>query len=71
MCSKVITTLGIIVSMLGTVFTLWTTFITKNAGTYAELANRHIEFPKEQKRVKLGCALITFGGFLQIIGLYI
>ncbi len=40
--------IGIIFSTMGTILTLWTVFITKDAGTWGELAKRKDEFPKEK-----------------------
>lgn len=59
--------IGIIFSTMGTILTLWTVFITKDAGTWGELAKRKDEFPKEKKRVIIGCGMIIIGAILQII----
>lgn len=68
-----INTIGIILAVNGTILTLWTTFITKckEAGTYNEMCGRHDVFPKEKRRVIIGCFLIVFGGLLQIISQFI
>lgn len=67
---KCFTIIGLILSVFGTILTLWTTFITskKYAGTWKELASRNKSFPKEKSRVIFGCILISIGGLLQIIG---
>lgn len=73
MISKVLISVGIMFSMIGTILTLWTTFSTsiKSAGTWSELANRHAKFPKEKRRVIIGTIVILIGGLLQIIGTFI
>lgn len=68
--SAIINTVGILLVAVGTIFTLWTVLATKKgyAGTHAEMGNRHKEFPKEKRRVIVGCVLIAIGSLLQIIG---
>ena len=70
---NLINSLGIAITVIGTVLTLWTTFITKTseAGTHGEMARRHEVFPKEKKRVVVGCCLIIIGGMAQIISQFI
>lgn len=67
---KCFTIIGLILSVFGTILTLWTMFITskKVAGTWGELASRNESFPKEKRRAIIGCILIAIGGLLQIIG---
>ena len=64
-----INSIGIVLAISGTILTLWTTFVTKaeTAGTWGELADRPKTFPKEKRRVVLGCLLIALGGVFQII----
>lgn len=73
MIIKVLTATGIVFSIVGTILTLWTTFLTstKYAGTWHEMPNRHSEFPKEKKRIIIGAIVIAVGGVLQIIGLFL
>lgn len=73
MIIKVLTATGIVFSIVGTILTLWTTFLTstKYAGTWNEMSNRHSEFPKEKKRIIIGAIVIAVGGVLQIIGLFL
>ena len=73
MIIKVLTATGIVFSIVGTILTLWTTFLTstKYAGTWHEMSNRHSEFPKEKKRIIIGVIVIAVGGVLQIIGLFL
>lgn len=68
-----INVLGIILSTAGTIFTLWTILITSKtyAGTWNELKERHIKFPKEKKRAIIGFIFIIVGGTLQIIGQFV
>lgn len=63
--------LGIVFQTIGTILTLWSIFITKNAGTWGELYRRHEEFPKEKQRVIMGCVMIIIGAALQIIGIVV
>lgn len=71
--SKVLTIAGIMLSMIGTVFSLWTVITTSCAykGTYNELANRNRDFRKEKRLVIIGCVLIVLGAFAQIVALLI
>lgn len=73
MDGKIISALGIAMATIGTVFTLWTLLHTdpKSVGTWGELKNKHKEFPKEQKRARIGYVLIVLGGIMQIIGLFV
>lgn len=68
-----ISALGIILSMVGTLLTLWTILSTKSsyAGTAAEFDNHHKEFPKQKAQAIIGFIAILLGGILQIWGLYI
>ncbi len=70
---KVLSAIGILLSVFGTVLTLWTTFTTstKYVGTCDEYVNRPLEFPKEKRRVIMGMAFIAMGGLFQILGLFL
>lgn len=70
---KILSAIGILLSVFGTVLTLWTTFTTstKYVGTCDEYVNRPLEFPKEKRRVIMGMALIAMGGLFQILGLFL
>lgn len=69
---KILSAIGILLSVFGTVLTLWTTFTTsiKYVGTCNEYINRPFEFPKEKRRVVIGVILIIIGGILQVVGLF-
>ena len=71
--SKLLNSVGIALSIVGTVITLWTLLTTKNseAGTWGELAERQEKFPKEKKKVKIGIAVITIGGSSQIVSQFV
>ena len=73
MIAKALMASGIALTVIGTVFTLWTVLTTqsKTAGTWGELGSRHITFPQEKKRAILGCVMIVVGGALQIVGLFV
>ena len=73
MIGKCLMAIGITISVIGTVFTLWTVMTTqsKTAGTWGELADRHKQFPKEKRRVIIGCVLIALGGAAQIAGQFL
>ena len=71
--SKLLNSVGIALSIVGTVITLWTLLTTKNseAGTWGDLAERQEKFPKEKKKVKIGIAVIPIGGVWQIVGQFV
>ena len=71
--NKLLNSVGIVLSIVGTIITLWTLLTTKNseAGTWGELAERHEKFPKEKKKVKIGIVVIAIGGILQIISQFV
>ena len=71
--NKLLNSVGIVLSIVGTIITLWTLLTTKNseAGTWGEHAGRHEKFPKEKKKVKIGIAVITIGGVLQIVSQFV
>lgn len=73
MIAKVLIASGIALTVIGTVFTLWTVLATQSkiAGTWSELASRHDTFPKEKERAILGCVMIVVGAALQIAGLFV
>ena len=73
MLSSWINVVGIILTTTGTILTLWTILMMdkKKAGTWGEFEERHIEFPKEQRKVRIGCVGIAIGGLLQIIGQFV
>ena len=72
MIDKMLSAIGILLSVFGTVLTLWTTFTTstKYVGTCDEYVNRPLKFPKEKRRVIIGVILIITGGILQVVGLF-
>lgn len=71
--SSIINAFGILIATIGTVLSLWTVMTTKTekAGTGEEQKERHEKFPKEKKKVIIGCVLICVGAILQIFGQFI
>ena len=65
----IINSVGIILSIIGTIMTLWTIFITKieKVATWGDPDEIKENFLKEKKRVIIGSGLIIVGGLLQII----
>lgn len=69
----IIGTIGIILSTVGTVWTLWSILVTptKYVGTYEEMGNRNKDFKKTKKHTIAGIILIILGGILQGISLWL
>lgn len=71
--SKILSTIGIILVLIGTVLSLWSILRTdpekvQSAGDYdAQQKN----FKKNKPRVIFGIILISIGSLLQIIGLFL
>ncbi len=70
MLASWINAIGILVTTIGTILTLWTIIRmdSKLAGTYEELKDRHKTFRKEQIKARVGCVLIAIGCLIQIVG---
>lgn len=73
MTGKIVNSIGIVLTVIGTVLTLWTVFITNptSVGTWGEPLDRAKAFPKEKRRVIVGCSLIVLGGVLQIVSQFL
>ena len=71
--SAIVGSIGIILSVIGTIWTLWSILGTsaKYIGTYDEMANRQNDFKKTKKQVIIGCVLILLGGLLQVMSLFL
>lgn len=65
--------LGIILSFLGTAFSLWTILMRDEriAGTWRDIPNLHKNAVKEKRYVLVGIALIFVGYALQIAGYFV
>lgn len=70
---KILSAIGIILVVAGTVFSLWSVLGTK--GDYVQTAewydHRQENFKKDKKKVIIGTILIICGSIFQIIGLFI
>lgn len=73
MDSKIITVIGLAVTLIGTIITFMKIFTTqaKTVGTRGSLANAQNDFVKERKWVYAGLCLIVLGTVLQIIGTFL
>lgn len=70
---KVLSAIGIVLVMIGTVFSLWSILATKSQyyGTCSWFSNLHDDFKKDKKKVIIGTFLIIIGSIFQIIGLFL
>lgn len=71
--SKIFTIVGIILTMIGTIFSLWSVLGTKSnyVQTAAWCEHQQESFKKDKKRVIVGTVLIIIGSFFQIISLFL
>ena len=71
--SKYISAFGIILVMIGTIFSLWSILGTKSnyVGTVKWFNEQHDNFKKDKKKVIIGTILIIIGSILQIAGLFL
>jgi len=71
--SKYISIAGIILVMIGTIFSLWSILGTKSnyVQTMDWFDHQQENFKKDKKKVIIGTVLIVTGSILQIIGLFI
>lgn len=73
--SKVLSVIGIIMVMIGTILSLWSIITTNSSfvGTVASLNGEWIqkEFKKQKKQVVIGCIIILIGSVLQCIGMFL
>jgi hypothetical protein len=71
--SKILSTIGIILVVAGTIFSLWSILGTK--GNYVQTADwydhQQENFRKDKRKVIIGTISIIIGSTLQIIGLFI
>lgn len=70
MCSKIITIIGLVITLAGTIITFMRIFTTqvKKLGTWGEPVNAKNDFVKERRWVYIGLSLIVLGTVLQIVG---
>ena len=70
MDSKIITVIGLAVTLIGTIITFMKIFTTqaKTVGTWGSFKNAKDDFVKERRWVYIGLSLIIIGTVLQIIG---
>ena len=70
MDSKIITIIGLAVTLIGTIITFMKIFTTQieNLGTWGAPLNAKNDFIKERKWVYVGLSLIILGTILQIVG---
>lgn len=71
--SKLLSAVGILLVLIGTVFSLWSILGTdpKKVQTVGEHDNQQENFKRNKPKVVFGTALISFGSLLQIIGLFL
>lgn len=71
--SKILSTIGIILVVAGTIFSLWSILGTK--GNCVQIADwydhQQENFKKDKRKVIIGTISIIIGSTLQIIGLFI
>lgn len=70
---KSVSVIGIILVMIGTIFSLWSILTTKEKyyGTCEWIKGWQENFKKDKKKVFKGTILIIAGSVAQIVGLYI
>lgn len=70
--NKLLSAIGIVLVLAGTVFSLWSILgtKTKDIGTAGRHDNQQDYFKKDKIRVIIGTILISFGSLLQIVGLF-
>ena len=71
--SKIFSTIGIILVVTGTIFSLWSILSTKGnyVGTAHWFDHQQESFKKDKMKVIIGTILIVAGSIFQIIGLFI
>ena len=71
--SKILSTIGIILVVAGTIFSLWSILGTKGNWVQTEDWYDHQQenFKKDKRKVIIGTISIIIGSTLQIIGLFI
>lgn len=70
--SRIVSVTGIVLVMIGTIFSLWSILGTKGnyVGTAKELDERQKNFKEDKKRVIAGTILIITGSILQIVAMF-
>lgn len=71
--SKILSTIGILLVVFGTIFSLWSILGTKcnNVGTAYYYDHQQESFKKNKTNVVTGTILIIIGSVVQIIGLFL
>ena len=71
--SKILSTVGILLVVLGTIFSLWSILGTKAeyVGTAEHFDNQQNIFKKDKRKVIIGTILIVLGSIFQISGLFL
>lgn len=71
--SKRLSAIGIVLVLIGTVFSLWSILGTapNKVQTADDHDNQQNNFRKNKPRVVFGTVLISLGSLLQIVGLFI
>ena len=71
--SKIVSVVGIVFVMVGTIFSLWSVLGTK--GDYVQTAgwydHQQENFKKDKKKVIIGTILIILGSIFQIAGMFL
>lgn len=71
--SKIFTVVGIVMSVIGTIFSLWSVLGTRSS--YVQTASwydhQQENFKKDKKKVIVGTILIVIGSLFQIISLFL
>lgn len=70
---KILSVLGIIFVMIGTIFSLWSVLVTKTKyyGTVAWIVELQENFKRDKMKIIIGTILIVIGTIFQIIGLFV
>lgn len=71
--SKILSAIGILLVVIGTIFSLWSILGTKGNDVGTAYWNDHQQesFKKDKFKVIIGTVLIAMGSIFQIIGLFI
>ena len=70
---KILSVIGIILVVAGTIFSLWSILGTKGkyVGTAEWFNNQQENFKKDKRKAVVGTTLIILGSIFQIIGLFL
>ncbi len=71
--SQIVSAIGIVFVMIGTVFSLWSILGTKgdDVGTAHWYDHKQESFKKDKKKVIIGTFLIITGSIFQIVGMFL